>query len=91
MTQGDPPQSQSQPGRQDEMRPEPRTAGRERRGSGRLDGRTAIVTGGDSGIGRSVSVLFAREGADVTVVYLEEHDDAGETRAWWRTRVAAAC
>jgi NAD(P)-dependent dehydrogenase (short-subunit alcohol dehydrogenase family) len=61
------------------MRPQPRTAGPSRRGSGRLDGRTAIVTGGDSGIGRSVSVLFAREGADVTVVYLEEHDDASET------------
>jgi NAD(P)-dependent dehydrogenase (short-subunit alcohol dehydrogenase family) len=79
MNQGNPPQSQSQPGRQDEMRPQPRTAGPSRRGSGRLDGRTAIVTGGDSGIGRSVSVLFAREGADVTVVYLEEHDDASET------------
>lgn len=79
MTQGNPPQSQSQPGRQHEMHPEPDAAGRAHRGSGRLEGRTAIVTGGDSGIGRSVSVLFAREGADVAVVYLEEHDDAKDT------------
>lgn len=79
MTQGNPPQDQSQPGRQHEMQPEPQVAGRGPRGSGRLDGRTAIVTGGDSGIGRSVAVLFAREGADVAVVYLEEHDDAKET------------
>lgn len=78
MNQTNPPQSQSQPGREHEMRPAPDSAGGQR-GSGRLQGRTAIVTGGDSGIGRSVSVLFAREGADVTVVYLEEHDDARDT------------
>ncbi len=50
------------------------------RGSGKLEGFAAIVTGGDSGIGRAVAVLFAREGADVTVVYLDEHDDAAETK-----------
>jgi len=48
-------------------------------GSGRLDGKAAIVTGGDSGIGRAVAALFAREGADVAILYLEEHDDAQET------------
>lgn len=79
MSQGNPPQRQSQPGRQHEMQPEPRVAERGGRGSGRLDSRIAIITGGDSGIGRSVAMLYAREGADVAVVYLEEHDDAKET------------
>jgi NAD(P)-dependent dehydrogenase (short-subunit alcohol dehydrogenase family) len=50
------------------------------RGSGKLEGFAAIVTGADSGIGRAVAVLFAREGADVTVAYLDEHDDAQETK-----------
>src|SRR5687768_9385256 len=48
-------------------------------GSDRLAGKTAIITGGDSGIGRAVAVLFAREGANVTIVHLEEDDDAAET------------
>src|SRR5690606_1997353 len=48
-------------------------------GSGKLDGLSAIITGGDSGIGRAVAVLFAREGADVAIVYLNEHEDARDT------------
>jgi NAD(P)-dependent dehydrogenase (short-subunit alcohol dehydrogenase family) len=56
------------------------------RGSGKLEGLAAIVTGADSGIGRTVAVLFAREGADVTVAYLEEREDAAETRRWRRRR-----
>lgn len=62
------------------MKPRPRTAAPGRRGSGKLVNKVAIVTGGDSGIGRSVAIAFAREGADVAIVYLNEHQDAEETR-----------
>src|SRR5699024_3865980 len=50
------------------------------RGSSKLENKTALITGGDSGIGRAVSVHFAREGADVAVIYLDEHEDAEETK-----------
>ena len=75
-----PPQSQDQPGREREMVPKPDFAPRYS-GSGRLKDKVAIVTGGDSGIGRAVSVLFAREGAKVAIVYLEEDRDAEDTLA----------
>lgn len=67
---------EQQPGREEAMRPEPEVIRESYRGSGKLQGKTAIITGGDSGIGRSVAVHFAREGADVVVVYLEETEDA---------------
>jgi NAD(P)-dependent dehydrogenase (short-subunit alcohol dehydrogenase family) len=74
-----PPQHQDrQPGRESEMRPQPRATGMGP-GSGKLAGRRALITGGDSGIGRAVAVAFAREGADVAIMYLEEDDDARET------------
>lgn len=50
------------------------------KGSGKLEGKVAVITGGDSGIGRAVAVLYAREGADIAVIYLNEHEDAEETR-----------
>lgn len=75
-----PPQRQSQPGREHAMEPRPSPVRRDYRGSGKLDGKTAIITGGDSGIGRAVAVLFAREGCDCAIVYLEEEADAAETR-----------
>ncbi|MEG3191010.1 MULTISPECIES: SDR family oxidoreductase [Novilysobacter] len=75
-----PPQSQAhQPGDQSAMRPTPETIRDSYLGSGRLKGRSALVTGGDSGIGRAVAVHFAREGADVAIGYLEETEDARET------------
>jgi NAD(P)-dependent dehydrogenase (short-subunit alcohol dehydrogenase family) len=76
-----PPQHQAeQPGKEAKMAPRPQVARAEYRGSGKLAGKVALITGGDSGIGRAVAVLFAREGADLSITYLNEHDDANETR-----------
>jgi NAD(P)-dependent dehydrogenase (short-subunit alcohol dehydrogenase family) len=74
-----PPQEQKrQPGRESEMRPRPKYEPLVE-GSGRLEGRVAVITGGDSGIGRAVALAMAREGADIAILYLEEHKDADET------------
>ena len=76
-----PPQHQDQqPGSQKQMSPQPNTIPPGYQGSGKLQGKVALITGGDSGIGRAVAVAFAKEGADVAVVYLNEHEDAAETR-----------
>jgi NAD(P)-dependent dehydrogenase (short-subunit alcohol dehydrogenase family) len=74
-----PAQHLAKPGREASLTPAPLFEAPDYRGSGKLEGNVAIVTGGDSGIGRSVAVLFAREGADVAIVYLSEDEDAEET------------
>jgi NAD(P)-dependent dehydrogenase (short-subunit alcohol dehydrogenase family) len=76
-----PAQRQSrQPGRQDPMHPQPESIRDSYRGSGKLDGKVALITGGDSGIGRAVAIHFAREGAAVAIAYLAEDDDAKEAQ-----------
>ena len=74
-----PAQQQSVPGTLGEMDPKPDHGEETYRGSGRLTGKAAVITGGDSGIGRAVAIAFAREGADVLISYLNEHEDAKDT------------
>jgi len=75
-----PRQRQRQPGREQKMKPQPESRARQYLAANKLAGKVALVTGGDSGIGRSLAVAFAKEGADVAVVYLQEHEDAKETK-----------
>lgn len=78
-----PEQQQEPPGHTTGMMPEPDHGEASYQGCGKLEGRTAIITGGDSGIGRAVAIAFAREGADIVITYLpEEDDDAQETARW---------
>jgi NAD(P)-dependent dehydrogenase (short-subunit alcohol dehydrogenase family) len=74
-----PAQQQDPPGRQAQMQPVPDCGEQSYRGSGKLSDKVAIVTGADSGIGRAVAIAYAREGADVVISYLDEHDDAQDT------------
>ena len=74
-----PAQQQDVPGTLGQMDPKPDHGEESYRGSGRLTGKAAVITGGDSGIGRAVAIAFAREGADVLISYLNEHEDAQDT------------
>lgn len=73
-------EQEHQPGIEQEMSPQPEYISPDYKAAGKLTGKTALITGGDSGIGRAVAVHFAREGADVAIVYLEEQSDAEQTR-----------
>lgn len=74
-------QQQRQPGVESEMEPRPVHEKPEQPGCGKLEGKVALITGGDSGIGRSVAIAFAKEGADVCIAYLNEHEDAEKTKS----------
>jgi NAD(P)-dependent dehydrogenase (short-subunit alcohol dehydrogenase family) len=78
-----PPQHQDkQPGSEQAMSPKPQAEMRNYKGSGKLKGKVALVTGGDSGIGRAAAIGFAKEGANVVIAYLDEHEDAKETQRY---------
>ncbi|GAA4202434.1 SDR family oxidoreductase [Pedobacter jeongneungensis] len=79
-TQKTPAKQNKQPGIEAKMNPKPEVIKADYKGAGKLDEKVALITGGDSGIGRSVAVHFAREGADVAIVYLDEDIDAKETQ-----------
>lgn len=77
-----PSQAQNMPGSQRRMEPCPDCGEQTYEGHGRLEGKIALITGADSGIGRAVAIAYAREGADVAIAYLDEHEDARETARW---------
>ena len=74
-----PEQLETRPGKQVEMKQQPQSIHTAQKGAGTLKGKVALITGGDSGIGRAVAIAFAKEGADICINYLEEHEDAAET------------
>ncbi|HEX2627764.1 MAG TPA: SDR family oxidoreductase [Chitinophagaceae bacterium] len=85
------PQHQSRPGSEKKMQPQPIFDYPDKKGSDKLKDKVALITGGDSGIGRAVSILFAKEGADIAIAYWKEHTDAKETKRIIEERYARQC
>ena len=73
------PQHQTRPGSERKLKPQPVFDYPEKKASNKLRGKIALITGGDSGIGKAVAILFAKEGADIAIAYLNEHKDARDT------------
>src|SRR5689334_22296252 len=85
------PQEQKLPGTERKMKPKPVSDDPSKPGSGKLDNKVAFITGGDSGIGKAVAILFAKEGADVAIAYLNEHDDAEDTKCMIEEEYGRKC
>lgn len=85
------PQHQARPGKQSLMKPEPVSEDDQVERSNKLDGKIAVITGGDSGIGRAVALLFAKEGADIVIIYLNEHTDAENTQSIIENKYGRSC
>jgi NAD(P)-dependent dehydrogenase (short-subunit alcohol dehydrogenase family) len=86
-----PPQRQDKPGMEQKMKPHPVFDYPEKKGSGKLKNKIAFISGGDSGIGKAVAILFAKEGADIAISYLNEHADAKETKDIIEKRYGRKC
>ena len=85
------PQRQARPGIEAKMSPEPKAENNEINSSNKLLGKTAIITGGDSGIGKAIELLFAKEGADIAIIYLNEDKDANETKMLVEEKYGRSC
>src|SRR5438874_11324825 len=85
------PQRQRLPGKETKMQPKPVSDDPTRKGSDRLKNKIAFITGGDSGIGKAVTILFAKEGADIAISYLNEHEDAKDTKSIIEERYEREC
>src|SRR5205085_12468485 len=85
------PQHQPKPGKELKMVPKPVADDPQKPGNGRLFNKIALITGGDSGIGKAVAILFAKEGADIAISYLNEHEDAKETKSIIETKYGRTC